>query len=185
MQNAVLGGGECIIVHPSDSAVALISYRAQANIDGPSGPRQIALEEFFTDPGRNIMAENVLAAGEILTGIDLPNTTSNQRSIYLKVRERQTEDFALASVALVLEMDLGQRILDARLTLGGIAPVPLRVPHAEDALRGYSIDQVCPKSVGSLAVEGARPMRDNTFKVEIASSLVRRAVEALLSPNSV
>ena len=177
--HAILGGGDCFIVHPSDSAVALISYRAQATIAGPDGSRSIALEEFFAGPEHNIMAETVLGPGQILTGVDLPNTTPHHRSVYLKARERQTEDFALSSVALVLEVTQGQ-ILDARLTLGGVAPVPLRVRHAEDALRGHSLDQVDSRVVGELAVQGARPMRDNHFKVALTSSLVRRAVTALL-----
>ena len=116
--HAILGGHDCYIVHPSDTAVALISYRAQARIAGTNGIRTVPLEEFFVGPDQNIMAETVLDAGEILTNVSLPQSSARHRSIYLKARERQTQDFAL-----VLELE-GGVIHDARMTLGGVAPVP-------------------------------------------------------------
>ena len=177
--HAILVGRDCFIVHPSDAAVALISYRAEAAITGPDGPRTMPLEQFFAGPDRNIMAENVLQPGELLTHVSIPNAWQHHRGLFLKARERQTQDFAMASVALVLEPADG-RIRDARLTLGGVAPVPYRAQRAEEALRGVSVDGIDPKAIGELAVQGARPMRDNQYKVGLTSSLVARAIRTLL-----
>ena len=125
--HAILGGRDCYIVHPSDTAVALISLQAQATITGPDGSRTLPLEEFFVGPDRNILAETVLQPGEFLTIVSVPKTSSHHRSIYLKARERQAQDFALASVALAVELDAGV-VRNARITLGGVAPVPFRIP---------------------------------------------------------
>ena len=178
--NAILGGGDCIIVHPSDLAVALISLRAEASISGPNGLRTLRLEHFFVGPDRNILAETVLEPGEILAQVSVPRTSPQHRSIYLKATERQGHDFALASVAVAMEVSKG-RVDDTVITLGGVAPTPLRVPHAEDQLRGMLVKRVEAARIGELAVRGARPFSDNEFKVPLTSSLVSRAVETLLA----
>ena len=182
--HAILGARDCYIVHPSDVAVALVSLQAEATITSPDGFRTVPLEEFFVGPDFNILAETVLQPGEILTSVSVPKVSPNHRSIYLKVRERQTQDFALVSVALALELDDGV-VHNARITLGGVAPVPFRVPHAEAALQGLPVGQVDPQAVGELAIRDSQPIRDNHFKVGLTSSLVSRAVRMLLEADRV
>ena len=165
--HAILGGADCFIVHPSDLAVALISMKAEAHIFGPEASRSMPLEEFFVGPEANIMAETVLQPGEILTGVSLPKASPSHRSVFLKARERRTQDFALASVAAAIEVSDGI-VQDARITLGGVAPVPLRVRRAEDAATGKPVAEVNAHEVGEIAVADARPMRDNHFKVSLS-----------------
>ena len=177
--HAILGGVDCYIVHPSDLAPVLVALGADATITGPRRTRTLPLEEFFVGPDRDIEAETVLEAGELLTRVSVPRPTSGQRSVYLKARERRTHDFALASVAASLRVS-GGVVEHASLVLGVVAPTPWRASRAEDALRRAAIADVDAEAVGRLAVDGARPLRDNHFKVRLAASLVRRAVGTLL-----
>lgn len=177
--HAIFGGRDCYIVHPSDVAVALVLFQAEVVIEGRSGARRLPIEEFFVGPERNILTETALQSGEILTYVSLPRPSSDSRSVYMKFRERQTEDFALVSVALAMEVGDGL-VRNARIALGGVAPIPWRARHAEDALRGAHVEQVEPEAIGELAVHGARPLKDNSFKVALTSSLVSRAVRMLL-----
>ncbi|MFQ5933113.1 MAG: FAD binding domain-containing protein [Dehalococcoidia bacterium] len=177
--HAIFGGMDCFIVHPSDLAVALISLRAEAIIAGPDGYRTLPLEEFFVAPDHNILAETVLQPGEILTLVTVPRASQHHRSAYLKARERQTQDFALASVAIAMELSDGV-VHDVRITLGGVAPIPLQVPHAEDAVRGRSVEEIDPESVAQLAMRHARPLRDNRYKVPLTASLIARGVRSLV-----
>ena len=180
--HAILGGVDCYIVHPSDLAPVLVALGADATIAGPRRTRTLPLEDFFVGPERDIEAETVLEAGELLTRVSVPRPTSGQRSVYLKARERRTHDFALASVAASLRVS-GGVVEHASLVLGGVAPTPWRASRAEDALRGAPIADVDAEAVGWLAVDGARPLRDNHFKVRLAASLVRRAIGLLLGHN--
>ena len=179
--HAILGGVDCYIVHPSDLAPVLVALGADATIAGPRRTRTLPLEEFFVGPDRDIEAETVLEAGELLTRVSVPRPTSGQRSVYLKAKERRTQDFALASVAASVRVS-GGVVEHASLVLGGVAPTPWRASDAENALRGAPVADVNAEAVGRLAVDGARPLRDNHFKVRLAASLVRRAVASLLAP---
>ena len=181
--HAILGGVDCYIVHPSDVAPALIALNATATIAGPNGTRTLPLEEFFAGPERNIEAETVLEAGELLTRVFVPSPAPGLHSVYLKARERRTQDFALASVAATLRVS-GGVVERASLVLGGVAPTPWRATAAEDALRGAPVGDVDADAVGQLAVRDARPLRDNHFKVRLGASLVRRAVVTLLNHTS-
>ena len=180
--HAILGGGSCHIVHPSDMAVALISLRAEVKLAGPHAGRTMPLERFFVSPDKNIKAENVLEAGEVVTQVVLPAPSAAHRSVYLKAKERQAYDFALASVALVLDVRDGT-VRDARLTLGGVAPVPFRCVAVEEALSGVRVAAVDLTVMGDLAVRDARPLKDNGFKVALAASLVRQSLASLLRLN--
>ena len=177
--HAILGGVDCHIVHPSDLAVALTSLRASAGITHAGGSRGLPLEQFFAGPERDITTETVLGPGEILTHVLVPQTSPSHRSTFLKARERQSQDFALASVAVAFELTDGI-VRDPRITLGGVAPVPLRVPGAEAALEGRSTEDVDTRSIGEIAVRGAKPLKENHFKVLLTASLVSRAVASLI-----
>ena len=180
--HAILGGVDCYIVHPSDLAPVLVALGADATIAGPRRTRTLPLEEFFVGPDRDIEAETVLEAGELLTRVSVPRPAPGQRSVYLKAKERRTQDFALASVAASVRVS-GGVVEHASLVLGGVAPTPWRASRAENALRGAPIAEVDADAVGQLAVRDARPLRDNHFKVRLAASLVRRAVGSLLGHN--
>ena len=177
--HAVFGGGTCHIVHPSDMAVALISLRAEVTLAGPTGQRTMPLESFFSGPDRDITVENVLEAGEILTHVHAPAPWSGRRSVYLKAKERQAYDFALVSVALAVDVNEGV-VSHARLTLGGVAPVPLRRVEVEEVLNGARVPTVDSTALGELAVSGARPLKDNGYKVPLVAALVRRALASVL-----
>ena len=137
------------------------------------------LERFFAGPDQHIKAENVLEAGELVTKVVVPAPSAAHRSVYLKAKERQAYDFALASVALVLDVSDGI-VRDARLTLGGVAPVPFRVVAVEEALSHVRVAAVDVPARGDLAVFDASPLKDHGFKVALAASLVRRALAFLL-----
>ena len=177
--HAILGGVDCYIVHPSDLAPVFIALGATATVTGPNGTRTLPMEEFFVGPEHNIEAETALKAGELLTSVFVPKPKPGQRSIYLKARERQTQEFALASVAVSLNVSAGV-IERASLVLGGVAPTPWRASYSEEALRGVPVAEVDVDMVGRLAVRGAKPLRDNHFKVRLAASLVGRAISSLL-----
>ena len=177
--HAILGGADCYIVHPSDLAPVLIALDATATVTGPNRTRTLPMEEFFVGPEHNIEAETVLKPGELLTGVFVPKPGPGHRSVYLKARERQTQEFALASVAASLHVS-ASIVERASLVLGGVAPTPWRASHSEEALRGAPIAQVDADAVGRLAVRGARPLRDNNYKMRLAASLVSRAINTLL-----
>ena len=177
--HAILGGVDCYIVHPSDLAPVLVALGASATLAGPNGTRTLPMEEFFVGPEHNIEGETALKAGELLVSVFVPRPSQDERSVYLKARERQTQEFALASVAASIRVSAGV-IERASLVLGGVAPTPWRACHSEEALRGMSVAEVDTDAVGQLAVRGAQPLRDNHFKVRLAASLVSRAIGSLL-----
>ena len=177
--HAILGGVDCYIVHPSDLAPVLVALDANANIVGPNGQRTLPLEKFFVGPERNLESETALEAGEIVTSVFVPKPAQGQRSVYLKARERQTQEFALASVAASLQVRDGA-VERAAIVLGGVAPTPWRAVHSEDALHGASVSELDPEAIGQMAVRDAEPLRDNQFKIRLAASLVARALSSLL-----
>jgi xanthine dehydrogenase YagS FAD-binding subunit len=177
--HAIFGGSACHIVHPSDLAVALISLQAEISIQGSGDSKTIPLEDFFAMPDRDITVENILKPGEIVTQVVLPAASSGCRSVYLKAKERSAMDFALASVALAMDVSDGV-IRNARVTLGGVAPIPWRVGHVEDALNGRAVNEIDANKIGMLAVRDARPLKNNGYKVRLAQGIVGKAVRTLL-----
>jgi xanthine dehydrogenase YagS FAD-binding subunit len=192
----VTGGDRCYIVHPSDTAVALSALDARIEIVGPAGPRTVPVDQFFISPGQDLTRENILTPGELVTRVYLPKIPlqSNSlpspagrgaggeglgHSLYLKVRERESGDFALVSVAAVIARE-GSAISHASIALGGVAPAPYRARQVETYLQGRPASEVDPAYAGSLALPNARPMADNGYKVVLANNLVKRAVTQLL-----
>ena len=177
--HAILGADRCHIVHPSDTAVALMTLDAQVEIFGEGGLRRIPVSELFVGPGEDILSETTLGAGDILTRVAIRHPGHGARSIYLKAKERQAYDFALVSVGGYMQVVDGV-VAEARIVLGGVAPVPYFARAASDALRGVVAGDADPTAIARLAVEGAIPMSDNGYKVRLASNLVARAVRTLL-----
>jgi xanthine dehydrogenase YagS FAD-binding subunit len=173
--HAILGGGPSYIVHPSDTAPALVALNAQIKIAGPAGEKTLPLEKFFVLPSVDFKRENILNPTEIVTEIYVPHPKSGSKGFYHKVRERQAWDHAIVSVAAIVQNG-GGVVRDARVVLGGVAPTPWRAPKAEQYLRGKKIDEGSAEKAGELALEGAKPLKDNVYKVSLAKSLIQRAL---------
>jgi xanthine dehydrogenase YagS FAD-binding subunit len=170
--HAILGGGPCYIVHPSDPAVALMALDAKVEIAGAAGTREVALDAFFTLPADGVARENVLAPGEIVAAIVLAPGSAGGWQRYEKVMARGAWDFALASLAAVRRTDG-----DVRLVLGGVAPRPWRVDHSVE--QDVASGGIGPEDVATLAdraLYDARPLSDNYYKVTLAAALLRRAM---------
>src|SRR5678815_4189364 len=175
--NAIIGGGPSYIVHPSDLAPMLLALGASVTVVGASGKRVIPLDKFFTLPSEgNVRRENVLKNEEIVTEIQVPASTLAARSTYLKFKERESLDFALASAAVALRMAPNRTVRDVRIVLGGVAPIPWRVPAAEKFLIGKSLQPDVLAEAGRIALSEAKPLEKNAYKVPLTQTLVRRAL---------
>jgi len=175
--HAILGGGPSYIVHPSDTAPALVALNAQVKIAGPTGEKTIPLEKFFVLPSVDFKRENILKPAEIVTEIDVPYPKSGSKGYYHKVRERLAWDHAIVSVATVIESSNGV-VREARVVLGGVAPIPWRASKAEEFLRSKKIDEETAQQASEIALEGAKPLKDNVYKVGMSKSLIQRALLA-------
>lgn len=175
--HAILGAGPSYIVHPSDTAPALVALDAQIKITGPVGEKTIPVEKFFVLPSVDFKRENILKPGEIVTEVFIPYPKSGSKGYYHKVRERLAWDHAIVSVATVVQSS-GGVARAARVVLGGVAPIPWRAPKAEEFLRGKKIDDETTQKAGDIALEGAKPLKDNVYKVAMAKSLIQRALLA-------
>ncbi len=179
--HAILGGGPCFIVHPSDTAPALMALDAELTIQGPEASRLVSIHDFFVGPRTDPHHENILQPNEVLTSIRIPAPESGARGLYLKMRERQSWAFALVSIATQLVMD-GSRCLKARIVLGGVAPVPWRSKPAEQAIEGKVLSDDVIHNAAQAALAEAKPMSNNGYKIAMAQALVRRALANLRNP---
>jgi len=175
--NAIFGGGPSYIVHPSDLAPMLVALGASVSVTGGEGKKVIPLEKFFTLPSEgSIRRENILKNEELITEIEIPASGFAGRSTYLKFKERESMDFALASVAAAVELQENKIIKQVRLVLGGVAPIPWRVANAEKFLAGKGLSADVLTEVARLALEGAQPLEKNAYKIPLTETLVRRAL---------
>lgn len=174
--NAILGGGPSYIVHPSDLAPVLVALGASVAVAGPDGKRVISLDKFFTLPSQNVRRENVLRNDEIITQIQVPASSLAGRSTYLKFKERESMDFAMAAVAAAVELGKNNTVTQVRLVLGGVAPIPWRTSEAEQFLLGKTLNADVLREAAGLAVKGAQPLEKNGYKVQLTQTLVRRAL---------
>ena len=177
--HAIFDNAACPIVHPSDTAVALSALDASVMIAAPNEIHLLPIQGFFSSPSADATTENVLGAGEILSQIIIPRPSPNSRSIFLKAKERQAMDFALASVALSLDV-VDDVVANAHIALGGVAPTPYKAADAEQALAGKPVSNIDAGAIGQAAVRGATPLSDNIYKVRLASRIVARAARTLL-----
>ena len=173
--HAIFGGGPSYIVHPSNLAPALIAFGAKAKIFSPKGEREIDLEQFFVLPRTDVLRENVLQPGEIITEIIVPAPPGGANSVYLEAREKQSFDWPLVSVAAVVQ-STANRVRQARIVMGAVAPIPWRMPDAEKVLAGATLDSTVAAHAADIALSGAKPLADNRYKIPIAKALVRRAI---------
>lgn len=175
--NAVLGTSEhCIATHPSDMAVAMMALDAKVHIQGAKGERDVPIAEFYTLPGSTPQIETVLQPGDLITYVTLPALPAGTKSHYLKLRDRASYEFALASAAIVVTMD-GKRIKQARIALGGVGTRPWLAEDAGRSLAGKPAEDAHFNLAAVAAVKGAKPYRDNGFKIELARLCVVRALQ--------
>ena len=169
---AIFGGSSCWIVHPSDTAPALVALDAKVRLTGPKGSRTLPLEKFFVLPEDDVTKENVLEPGEVLVEVVLPAPAAGQLSGYKKVRARGSWDFAMVGLAYALVRKADNKVSAARAVLSGVAPVPWRSMNIEQAILGQRLDAKTIAKAADAAVVGARPLAQNGYKVEMVKGLV-------------
>jgi xanthine dehydrogenase YagS FAD-binding subunit len=180
----ILGTSEhCIATHPSDMAVAMAALEAQIHIQGTKGERLVAIKDFYLLPGTTPHLETVLAPGDLITHVTLPPLRGGARSVYLKLRDRASYEFALASAAVVVDVD-GSHIKRARIALGGVGSRPWRVEEAEQLLAGKPVDESHFRAAAEAALKHARPQSENGYKVELSKRCIVRALKLATTQNA-
>lgn len=175
--HAIFGNDVCAIVHPSTAAVALVALNATIELSSGSGKREISLEEFFISPEKDVLRENTLAAGEIITAIYLPSLET--KSAHVKLGEKDSFDWSTGDCAVALEMD-GKFCKKASVVLGAAAPVPYRATEAEEFLQGKPMEESVAREAGRLAVQKAKPLAQNHYKVQMLTAATTRALLAAM-----
>jgi xanthine dehydrogenase YagS FAD-binding subunit len=157
----------------------LIALEATVSISGPDGARTMPLADFFILPSIDVRRENVLKDGEIVTAVTVPASSMAARSTYLKFKERDSLDFAISAVAAAVDLDGDKKVRKARLVLGGVGTIPWHVPDAEAFLAGKQLNEAVVAQAAQIALQGAKPMEQNAYKIPLTQTLVRRALTKL------
>jgi xanthine dehydrogenase YagS FAD-binding subunit len=174
---AILGTSEhCIATNPSDMCVAMAALEATIHVQGPKGVRAVPIGEFHLLPGNTPQRETVLEPGDLITHVTLPPPVAGSRQVYLKLRDRASYEFALASAAVVLTI-AGGNVTRARVALGGVGTKPWRSPEAEAALVGQPANQANFRKAAEVALRDARPQSENAFKIELARRCLTHALQ--------
>jgi xanthine dehydrogenase YagS FAD-binding subunit len=178
--HAVLGVSDaCIALYPGDFGQAMIALDALVELAGPDGERRISFAELHRMPGDAPQLETTLQPGELITGFLVPSAPWTRRSLYLKVRQRDSYEFALASAAVALDLEPDRMVRGVRIALGGVATVPWRAQDAEAALLGQTLDEQAATTAAEAAFTNARPRTDNAYKVALGKrTLVRALLQA-------
>ncbi len=175
--HAILGTSDhCIATHPSDMCVAMAALEAVIHVEGPRGKRTIAFADFHKLPGDTPQIENALEPGELITCVDLPKPVEGARSVYHKLRDRASYEFALSSAAVVARVE-GGHMRYVRVALGGVGTRPWRSHEAEAALNGKPASPATFRAAAEAALAAAKPRTDNAFKVELAKRCLTRALK--------
>lgn len=175
--HAVLGTSDyCIATHPSDMCVAMAALEAVIHVEGPRGKRSIPFADFHKLPGDTPQIENALEPGELVTYVDLPRPVEGARSVYLKLRDRASYEFALASAAVVARVEAGH-VRYVRVAMGGVGTRPWRSLEAESALLGKPAGAEQFRKAAEAALAQAKPRKDNAFKVELARRCLVRTLK--------
>ena len=177
--HAILGGSGCFIVYPSDLAPALISLGARITIGSARGDKVMPLEDFYKPPSVDVAKENVLARGEFLKDVRVPAAKPGQKGAYVKLKERGTWDFAVASAA-VCGVVKGGVFSEISIVAGGLATTPWRMKKAEDILRGKPATEALVTQAAAEALKDASPLAENAYKKDLAAAAIKRAVLALV-----
>jgi len=172
--HAIFGEGPCHIVHPSNMAVPLMAYRGTVRVVGPRGEREVSADQLFVMPDRNLWSEIAIEPDELITHVALPASAAVKSATY-EVRFKQSHDWPLGLASVALTMD-ANTVRAASVVLGAVAPIPWRATGAETILVGEQITDVVAERAAEAAVQGARPMSQNAYKVQIARTAVKRAI---------
>jgi xanthine dehydrogenase YagS FAD-binding subunit len=174
--HAILGtSSSCVATHPSDLAVALVALDASICIQNGAEERLMKLDDFYLVPGETPDHENQLRPGDLITEVRVPRLPWARRSTYLKIRDRDSYEFALTSAALALDID-ADTIRDVRIAVGGVGTKPWNLPEVRQALAGKPLKQEPLAAAAKLAVKGANPLRHNDFKVDLVQRTIVRAL---------
>ncbi|HLQ04303.1 MAG TPA: xanthine dehydrogenase family protein subunit M [Verrucomicrobiae bacterium] len=179
--HAIVGAQDCLMVSPSDLAPALIACDAEIEVVSSLGRRRVKLAELFLTPHGRDRREHAIRPGELITQIRVPEKALERRGTYLKAMERKTWSFAIVSVAATARIAKDGKASDVRIVLGGVAPVPWRVPAAEKELDGTRLDDNACLAAADTLLASAQPLRDNGYKITLARELVRRALRSLVA----
>ncbi len=175
--HAILGTSDhCIATYAGDFAHSLIALDAEVEIVGPAGSRTLPFAELHRRPADSPHIETTLAAGDLITAFTVPPLPWARRSLYLKIRDRESYEFALASAAVALDLDDGA-VRDVRIALGGVSALPWRAREAEAVLAGQPLEETVLRRAADTAFEHARPLSHNAFKVELGKRTLVRALK--------
>ena len=177
-QHAIIGAEECVAVAPSDLAPALIAYDATVSLTGARGSRTMPLSDLYVTPHGRVRREHAITPDQLILEVRVPENAIARRGAFEKAMERKTWSFALVSVAVSVKIIAGVA-RDARIVLGGVAPVPWRARDAEKLLEGRALDDAACEAAADRALEKAEPLKDNGYKVPLARELVRRTLRRL------
>jgi xanthine dehydrogenase YagS FAD-binding subunit len=179
---AILGTSEhCIATNASDMNVAMAALEATIHVRGPKGERSIPIADFHVLPGNTPHRETVLEPGDLITHVTLPAPAPGSRSLYLKLRDRASYEFALSSAAVVVTV-AGGKVTRARIALGGVGTKPWRSTEAEEALTGQAATEEAFRKAAEAALRGAKPQSENGFKVELAKRCLVHALKLATQP---
>src|SRR5579859_654840 len=174
--HAILNGELCYIVHPSDTAPALMALNASAVISTPTADKTVSFDNYFTGPRVDVLRENILSQGDLLKEIRIPAPKPGTGMAWFKAQRRgQTYDFAMANIATVITKENG-KVSESRIVLSGVAPTPYRATAAEDVIKGQAVDARLAQQAADQALLPARPMTNNAYKVGLAKSLIVRSI---------
>jgi xanthine dehydrogenase YagS FAD-binding subunit len=174
--HAVLGASDrCIATYPGDFAQALIALDAEVEVRSSQGTRKLPFAALHRPPGEQPHIETTLAAGELITVFHVPATPFARRSLFLKIRDRESYEFALASAAVALDLD-GGTVRRACIALGGVATVPWRAREAEAVLKGRRLDEKAAAAAANIAFAEAKAYEHNAFKIELGKRTLVRAL---------
>ena len=174
-EHAIFDANRCVAVNPSDTAPALVALDAQMVIRSMDGERVVNAEDYFIGPSVDITRMTVLQPGELMTAIRIPATWANAEFYFEKIRERQVWDFPLVNVAAALKVANGT-IQSSRIVVNAVAARPLRLTAVENAVAGKPRNEETAAMAGELAVQGARPLAHNEYKIPLVRNLVKRAI---------
>jgi xanthine dehydrogenase YagS FAD-binding subunit len=173
--HAIIGGELCYIVHPSDTATALLALNASGKIAGPGGERALPFDQYFHGPREDVLTETVLKPNELLTEVSVPVPAAGTKMAWTKLKDRQVYDFAVVSVAVAFTVDGTGKWTEGRVVLGGVAPVPYRAAVVENALKGQDVKSTAKQAAAQIRTV-SRPMSLNAYKVDIAQNLIERTL---------
>src|SRR3984957_8685931 len=173
--HAIINNDVCAMVHPSSTAVPLLAMNAQVELTSKRGKRTVAMSDFYVPPEKSLINETIVQPGEIITSVFVPTPEAGTRSAYQKYGEKESFDWPLADAGVVLVME-GTHCRKASIVLGVAAPTPIRSVAAEAILTGKTIDEATARSAASAAMQGATPLSQNGFKMQLFQTAIYRTV---------